>query len=120
MTEKILVLEDDPFIALDMESLLEEAGYDVLGPVASSRAALKLLDDEGAAPDCALLDFFVSGGTSEFVARELGRRDVPFMLVTGNKSAARDALDDKDLLIRSKPVRPARIVADVQDMLAAA
>ena len=36
----ILVVEDEALIAMDLQALLEEAGYRVLGPANSSAAAL--------------------------------------------------------------------------------
>ena len=119
MTYRVMILEDDPFIALDMEGVMEEAGYNVMGPVASTPQALKLLNSDGAqVPDCALLDFYVTGGTSEFVARELGRLGVPYMFLTGNASDVRNVMADQDPLIRSKPLSVTRIVDDVQNLLA--
>ncbi|WP_298913755.1 hypothetical protein [uncultured Algimonas sp.] len=114
----MMILEDDPFIALDMEGVMEDAGFDIVGPVASVPEALKLLNDNDNAPDCALLDFYVTGGTSEFVARELARQGVPFMFLTGNAADVRDALADHDPLIRNKPVQIQRIVEDVETLLA--
>lgn len=120
MAYRVMILEDDPFIALDMEGVMEDAGYDVVGPVASGREAMKLLDNrEIETPDCALLDFYVTGGTSEFIARELNRLGVPYMFLTGNKKDVEAAMADADPLIRSKPVRVERIVKDVEDLLAA-
>jgi len=118
MAYRVMILEDDPFIALDMEGVMEDAGFDVLGPVASVPEALKLIAEGGnKKPDCALLDFYVTGGTSEFVARELAKEGVPFMFLTGNAEDARQALSDHDLLIRSKPVQTERIVKDVTNLL---
>ena len=117
MAYRVMILEDDPFIALDMEGVMEDAGFDVVGPVASVPEALKLITECDNKPDCALLDFYVTGGTSEFVARELAKIGVPFMFLTGNADDARQALSDYDLLIRSKPVHTERIVEDVTNLL---
>jgi len=118
MTYRVMILEDDPFIALDMEGIMEDAGFDVLGPVATVPEALKLIsNNENNAPDIALLDFYVSGGTSEFVARELAKRGVPFMFLTGNADDVRDVMADHDPLIRSKPVQVDRIIEDVTSLL---
>ena len=51
---RILVVEDEALIAMDLQALLEEAGYHVLGPANSSAAALALIDNDE--PDVALLD----------------------------------------------------------------
>lgn len=114
MTYRVLIVEDDPFIALDLETTMEEAGFEVLGPVASTVEAMKILNTCRQDPDCALIDFYITGGTSEAIARELSHRDVPLIVVTGNKTDALESLDDFADLVRSKPVAPARIVRDVQ------
>ncbi|MGB3456620.1 MAG: hypothetical protein WBG08_03930 [Litorimonas sp.] len=118
MAYRVMILEDDPFIALDMEDVMEEAGYEIAGPFASVPEALKeIKNDDAPAPDCALLDFYVTGGTTEFIAKELEREGIPYMFLTGNASDVRDAMAEYDPLIRSKPVETARIVKDVETLL---
>lgn len=119
MSHHVMILEDDPFIALDMESVMEDAGYNILGPVATSSEAFKILKDaETPRPDCALLDFYITGGTSEFVARELTRLNIPYMFVTGNEKDVRNCFAGQDPLIRTKPVVVNRILEDVESLLA--
>lgn len=118
MTYRVMILEDDPFIALDMEGLIADAGYEVAGPVASVPEALKLISvNDNELPDCAVLDFHVTGGTSEYVARELGRLGVPFMFVTGNAQDVRDSFPNQDPIIRTKPARAKRLIEDVESLL---
>ncbi|MEM7728969.1 MAG: hypothetical protein AAF311_06795 [Pseudomonadota bacterium] len=119
MAYRVMILEDDPFIALDMEGVMDDAGFDVIGPFASVPEALKTLkSDNDNTPDCALLDFYVTGGTTEFIAHELERQGVPYMFLTGNAADVREAMVGQNPLIRSKPVEIARIVKDVEGMLA--
>ncbi|RYH00996.1 response regulator [Salipiger sp. IMCC34102] len=80
--KRILVLEDERLIALDIAATLEEAGYDVIGPHGSVEGALTALED--VPPDFALLDVNLGRhGTSLPVAEELARRSLPFMFLTG-------------------------------------
>src|SRR4051794_28099922 len=51
---KVLLVEDEFIIALEMELALLDLGCTVLGPVASAAGALALLDRER--PDVAILD----------------------------------------------------------------
>lgn len=118
MAYRVMILEDDPFIALDMEGVMEDAGYEIVGPVASAPEAMKLIkNDNDTLPHCALLDFYISGGTSEFVARELAKQGVPFMFLTGNADDVRNCFVDQSPIIRSKPVHANRIVDDVASLL---
>ncbi|RUV48377.1 response regulator, partial [Mesorhizobium sp. M5C.F.Ca.IN.020.29.1.1] len=54
MQKTILIVEDEFLIAMDLKLLLEHHGWRVMGPVATVRDALRLLDDE--LPAVALLD----------------------------------------------------------------
>ena len=119
MTYRVLIVEDDPFIALDLETTMEDAGFEVLGPVASAVEAMRILNTCREDPDCALIDFYITGGTSESIARELSERDVPLIVVTGNRDDAMKSLEDFTDLVRCKPVAPARIVRDVRNAVSA-
>ena len=116
MPARVMILEDDPYIALDMEGLVEDAGYKVMGPVATPTAALRLIADNDN-PDCALLDFHVTGGTTEVVARELDRLGVPYMFLTANARDVAAALPDCDPLIHSKPVRARGVLNSLKALL---
>ena len=64
----ILVLEDEPLIRLDIEHMLQTAGFAAIGAdsVANARAALA-----GQLPRVAILDALLPGGDSFALAREL-------------------------------------------------
>ena len=51
---RILVLEDEPLIAMMLQGWLEEIGCETIGPAHTVQSALDLL--QGARPDGALLD----------------------------------------------------------------
>ena len=79
--QRILVLEDEPLIAMDLEDLLTSKGFTVVGPFSTAAAALESL---GEAPlQAALLDIYLFNGTSFDVARELRRRGIRFAFMTG-------------------------------------
>jgi DNA-binding NarL/FixJ family response regulator len=50
----ILIVEDEPFIALELKDSVEDAGGKVVGPVGSAEAALELLETDVVA--AAILD----------------------------------------------------------------
>ncbi len=76
----VLVVEDEFLIALDLELLLREHGWRVLGPAGTVAEALRLLADER--PDVALLDLNLRGELVTPVAEELRARGVPFVLAS--------------------------------------
>ena len=88
MTEKpdfsgrrVLVVEDEYYIASDTASALQGAGAEVLGPCASESAACTQLDEQR--PDAALVDINLGRGPSFKVAERLLESGVPFVFVTG-------------------------------------
>lgn len=77
---RILVVEDDLFISLDVQAMLLAAGFEVFGIVRTVKEALRLL--EAAQPDAAVLDFNLMGQAVTPVAERLHELDVPFLLVS--------------------------------------
>jgi CheY-like chemotaxis protein len=78
---RILVVEDEPLIAMLIEDILRERGCDVVGPAATVADGLRLVTD--APLDAALLDVNIGEETVYPVADALRRLDVPFVFVTG-------------------------------------
>ncbi len=81
---RVLVVEDDALIALDLADLLINAGLEVVGPATCVAHALDLITSIGC--DAALLDVNLGSETSEPVARELIARGTPFVVLSGNSS----------------------------------
>ena len=79
---RVLIVEDDYFIAQDMQRAFEEVGAEVLGPMPSIEEALELI---AASPDldAAMLDISLHDGMSYPVADALQVRGVPFVFTTG-------------------------------------
>jgi len=84
---RILVLEDEPLLAMMLEECLEELGHELAGSAASVEQAFQLLDEATFPPDFALLDFSLGGQTNSLpVARRLRAQGVPFAYLTGHTS----------------------------------
>lgn len=82
--KKILIVEDDVLIAMDLALIVEEAGGAVIGPFHSVEAALAGLDTDRL--DLAILDFNLGALTSEGIASRLAEMDVPTAFLTGHSS----------------------------------
>ena len=89
---RILLVEDDPIIAIMLEGMLHELKCDVVGPVGSVTAAFRLLSSKPI--DGAVLDWNLGGETSLPVAEELMRRTTPFVFSTGYGAEAIGAVLD--------------------------
>ncbi len=79
--KRILVVEDEFLIALDITGALEQGGLVVIGPLASVRDALATIERESV--DGALLDANLGGEFVGQVADALFARGVPFAFVSG-------------------------------------
>jgi CheY-like chemotaxis protein len=84
---RILVVEDEYFIANDMVEVLEGHGAEVVGPSASVSDALELIR-KGGPIDGAIVDINLHGELAFPVARELSMCHVPFVFATGNDAGA--------------------------------
>ena len=86
---KILVVEDEPMIAFDIEDTLIRAGADVR--IAQNVLdAFKLLQNESLS--VAVVDHVLRGETSDLIYIELRRRGIRFIVTSGMKAPVNDAL----------------------------
>jgi CheY-like chemotaxis protein len=83
---RFLVVEDEPFIGLDVVAALEGVKAHVEGPVATVEKACELIEQSHF--DGALIDANLHGRSVDAVASALARRNIPFAFVTGHNSDA--------------------------------
>lgn len=109
----VLVVEDEPIVAMDLETLLRRHGWRVLGPAGSVAEALRLLA-AGERPDLALLDANLRGELAGPVAEALRARGVPFLLTSAYDPPG--ALSPSLLGARNlgKPTDPRRLLAALE------
>jgi CheY-like chemotaxis protein len=77
----ILVLEDEPLVAMMLEDQLEAIGIHVVGPANNLESAFQLAELSNL--DGALLDLNINGKYATKVADKLRTRSIPFIFVTG-------------------------------------
>ncbi|MBB3762998.1 response regulator [Sphingomicrobium lutaoense] len=80
--QKILVVEDEYLIALDITHTLEDAGFLVVGPHETVADSLEQLAE--GMPDCAILDVQLDGEDIELVAVALTNNQVPIIFHSGH------------------------------------
>ncbi|PYB70426.1 MULTISPECIES: response regulator [Rhizobium] len=80
---RIMIVEDEALLALELELEVEAAGHEVVGTAASRTAALDIV--EQAEPQFAFVDVHLSDGPSGIeIGRHLAVTGIPFVFVTGN------------------------------------
>lgn len=115
MTEsRILIVEDEWLVAEEHRTILEEAGFAIVGPVPSVARAKKLIESE--AISAAVLDIGLGGETSAALVPLLAERGIPFVFVSGY--TASDVPEDlRHHKMLSKPVWAPTLVEAVRSML---
>ncbi|MEI4261569.1 response regulator [Roseovarius sp. D0-M9] len=113
---RILIVEDEILLALDLELFLESQGSNVLGSAKSVDAALALVEAEN--PDAVTLDMNLNGESSAPVAAALQERGIPFVFVTGNAGKDLDYPAFHDVPLVKKPYDPTELVYKLVQTLA--
>ena len=112
---RLLVVEDEPLVALEIEAELADAGAVVVGPVGTLEAAARLIEAEPL--DAALLDANLAGKPVDALATALAARGVPFAFASGyGPSGLPEGFRDRPLL--GKPFGAEALVALVRGLLA--
>ena len=98
MPDDVLIVEDDPIIALDFEDTILGFGSKKVRTAGSVAAALRMIADR--APDFALLDVSLVHENSFAVAERLEALKIPYVFVTGYAAdvALPDAFADRPRL----------------------
>ena len=112
---RLLLVEDDFIILLELETILSDAGAQIVGSCRTVAAALTLAND--GAIDAALLDSRVGHETITPVARTLARRDMPFAFYTAQSSSDSSLSEWPKNVILGKPASPNAILATVANLL---
>jgi DNA-binding NarL/FixJ family response regulator len=98
MSARILIVEDEPIIAADIESTLLSQGYEVAGIAYSAVQALDMIVNRG--PDMVILDIAIKGEMDGVSIAQLLRKKyfLPFIYLT--------SFSDKETLEKVKPTLP--------------
>ena len=98
MSQKILIVEDEPLIAEDLSLILEKEGYIVVGIANDGTTALDMLHSKQ--PNLALLDIALDSSMSGLdIAKVINEKyQIPFIFIT--------SFSDKYTLDKAKDVYP--------------
>lgn len=92
MTARILIIEDEALVALELRFVLEDLGHEVVGVAADSRQAEDIIKTNDV--DLALVDIHLSDGpTGIELGRHLGQdHRVAVLFMTGNPGMVRNGV----------------------------
>jgi two-component sensor histidine kinase/DNA-binding NarL/FixJ family response regulator len=110
---RILLVEDDSIIAIDLRETLEKAGAIVVGPARTVEKALALANSN--AIDAAVLDIRLESGDTLRLAKLLTDRRIPVIFQTSDPSLVSGRVRHLPLL--RKPLAKTQLVTAVEQLL---
>ena len=112
--KRVLVVEDEVLIAMEIEAALRDGGCEVLGPAGDIEEATRLIGGEHC--DAALLDANLNGRKVDAIAAALTREGVPFAFITGYGA---DGLPKgfRDAMIIAKPFNKHQLLSALAVLL---
>ena len=113
ITPRMLVVEDDSLLAFEIQDILSEAGYEIVGPAATVAKALHLIESHK--PHAAFVDYHLNGVYATAVAQMLTARNIPFVVVTGSERESLPA-EFSNAMFARKPFSAARLL-EIADAL---
>jgi DNA-binding NtrC family response regulator len=111
---RILLIEDDPLLAMDVEACLTAAGYCVVGPAATTADAFRLIQHPR--PDLVVLDLNLGTEMAFAMPDFLAEREIPFIILTGH-SPTMVAPRHRDRPFLQKPYVVATLLRTIGDTL---
>lgn len=112
---RVLVVEDEPLLAMDLEATLVRAGAEVVALCQTLDEAMVRTDAADFA--VAVLDFTLGSETVTPVARRLAARGVPFVLHTGKSRHEPNLTEWSDRSILEKPASRLALVSALKTAL---
>ncbi|MBW9089706.1 response regulator [Rhizobium wenxiniae] len=106
-----MLVEDEMFVALDIQMTLEDEGWQVSGPFATAREALEFLDNS---VHCAILDVRLADGDVFPVADRLKKNEIPFVFHSGHANPRKLEEQYPASLVCQKPCHPAALVSKLK------
>lgn len=110
----ILVVEDEWLIAIDIQMMIEDLGYHVVGPASSVAAAMSLIENHKI--DAAFLDITLGSETSFPIAEKLDALSVPITFVSAY-ARKEIPLQFHQFDLVSKPITPHLLARQLREML---
>jgi DNA-binding NarL/FixJ family response regulator len=112
---RILVVEDDPLILMDLEAVLEDAGAEIVGGCSNITSALAKV--ASSVIDAALLDIRLGREGIAPVARALKLKGIPFLFYSGQVET--DPIRDEypTTRILPKPSTARIVLAEIAELV---
>lgn len=110
-----MVVEDEVLIAMDVQSIFEDAGAEVLGPARTLAEGMELASKLKIS--AAVLDVRLGRDSVDGLARLLKKKGVPFLFYSGQPSSEPTRLQWPDITFVAKPATPPQLVRAMRALL---
>ncbi|NYT39179.1 response regulator [Sphingomonas sp. R-74633] len=110
---RVLIVEDEPVVAMYLEDMLEALGCETIGP--ASRLAEGIALAEAGGFDAAILDINLGGERSTPIAQMLRERGLPFAFASGYGNPPEGFGEGVPMI--EKPYREAQVAGALGQML---
>ncbi|HEY7548470.1 MAG TPA: response regulator [Hyphomicrobiaceae bacterium] len=108
----VLLVEDEPLVAVGVADQLTRAGATVVGPCSTTGGALAELDRRRI--DVAIIDYVLADDNSEGLQAALEAKGIPFIVVTGYPRVL--VRRDQRQRVLSKPVAPEVLASTLKSL----
>ena len=115
---KVLVVEDEFIIALDLSETVKDLGFDLEGPFEGNEDAIEAIEVD--MPDLAILDVFTADGEVYPLADRLSEAGVPIVFHSGHVTPAEVMARYPDAQACAKPCPPDQLIDALQEAVAKA
>ncbi|MEY3561460.1 MAG: hypothetical protein RL068_612 [Actinomycetota bacterium] len=111
---RVVVVEDEGLIRMDVVSTLQEAGYEVVGEGADGEEAIKLATD--LEPDLVVMDIKMPKLDGISAAEKIGELKIPVVLLTAfsQSDLVARAADAGAMAFVTKPFKPSDLLPAIQ------
>jgi len=110
MGTRVLIVEDEPLVAMDHADRLIDAGAHIVGPCALVSEAMEVLEKDDV--DVAVIDYVLGDGNTEPLQAALDQKQVPYVIVTAYPRVL--VRRDGQQTIHTKPVSTETLCAAVK------
>ncbi|WP_270935479.1 PhyR family response regulator anti-anti-sigma factor [Falsiroseomonas oryzae] len=103
---RVLIIEDEPIIAMDLQQLVESAGHDVVGVAATEEEAVAIAESERPSLVLADVNLGAGGDGASAVERILARHAAPVIFVTAYPERLLTGSRVEPAFVITKPFEP--------------
>ncbi len=107
--QKVLLVEDDPYVAMDLSTFIEDYRGSVVGPTRTAAETLTLLSEEPIS--AAVVNWHLPGHTAAPITDWLAQHRIPFVINASTQLDEPDRQRHAEIPILIRPVKPRSVIA---------